>query len=137
MYHIVYVSSATELFTKDELKALVDICNKNNKSLNISGMLLYNEGNFIQLIEGEEETVSKLLHKIEMDSRHRGILILSKGNVDERSFPDWSMGFKIVPAYEFSKFDEFKNSKERLINAKNYPAVTLLKTFSSLSYYRK
>ena len=54
MYYIVYLSSASKLFTEDELKEIVDISVKNNTRLGITGMMLYNEGNFIQVLEGEE-----------------------------------------------------------------------------------
>lgn len=132
MYYIVYVSSAAKLFTEEELKEIVDISIRNNTSLGITGMMLYNDGNFIQVLEGEEETVKKRYHIIERDSRHSGILILSEGKLEKRSFPDWSMGFKVIPAFEFSQFDKFKNPKERLNSADSHPAVTLLKSFSTL-----
>ena len=132
MYYIVYLSSASKLFTEDELKEIVDISNKNNTRLGITGMMLYNDGNFIQVLEGEEEIVKSRYSIIERDSRHSGILVLSEGHVGDRTFADWSMGFKIIPAFEFSKFDKLKNPNERLGSADSNPAIALLKSFSIL-----
>jgi hypothetical protein len=58
--------------------------------------------------------------------------VLNDGHHEERSFPDWSMGFKIIPASEFSQFDQFRNPKERFDVANHHPAIALLKSFSSL-----
>ena len=132
MYYIVYLSSAYKLLTEDELKEIVDTSNKNNTRLGITGMMLYNEGNFIQVLEGEEAIVKKRYSIIETDPRHFGILVLTDGHIENRTFPDWSMGFKIIPAFEFSQFDQFKNTKERLSNDSTHPAVALLKSFTSL-----
>jgi len=132
MYYIVYVSSASKLFSEEELKEIVDISVINNTRLGITGMMLYNDGNFIQVLEGEEEIVKNRYSIIERDSRHSGILVLDHGYIDNRTFPDWSMGFKIIPAFEFSKFDKLKNPTERLDNGASHPAITLLKSFSRL-----
>jgi hypothetical protein len=57
-------------------------------------MLLYKDGNFLQVLEGEEETVRNLYTKIGGDPRHHGLLTLIQGPLAERQFPDWSMGFR-------------------------------------------
>ena len=132
MYYIVYLSSASKLFTEDELKEIVDISVKNNTRLGITGMMLYNEGNFIQVLEGEEEIVKNRYSIIERDSRHFGMLVITDGHVENRTFPSWSMGFKIIPALVFSQFDQLKNPKERLSNDDSHPAIALLKSFSIL-----
>ncbi len=57
-------------------------------------MLLYKDGNFMQLLEGPEESVSALLARIERDGRHRGMIVLNKKSILNRKFPEWSMAFK-------------------------------------------
>lgn len=94
MFSLVYVSSAKELFSDDDLKALLQQSRDNNTRVSVTGMLLYKDGNFMQLLEGLEETVMSLYAKIERDPRHRGVLILLRREIRERAFPDWSMGFK-------------------------------------------
>src|SRR5687767_6279847 len=94
MFHLVYVSSAINLFNSDELKDLLEISRRNNSALDITGMLLYRDGNFIQALEGDEQAVRALFEKISRDPRHKGIVTLVQGETPEREFPDWSMGFR-------------------------------------------
>lgn len=57
--------------------------------------LIYKDGNFIQVLEGEEPVVRKLFEKIWRDARHKLVSIIHAGSLDERQFPDWSMGSEI------------------------------------------
>jgi hypothetical protein len=93
LFSFIYVSSAVHPFSVSELEALLRACHENNSNLDITGMLLYKDGNFMQVLEGEEATVLKLAAKIHADCRHKGMITLWKGYTDERQFPDWSMGF--------------------------------------------
>ena len=94
MYMIVYVSSAVELFSEQELMTLLEKSRKNNSTLDITGMLLYKDGNFMQFLEGPKEAVLALIATIKLDARHRGIIILLHEDHAEREFKEWSMGFK-------------------------------------------
>jgi len=94
MYSLLYVSSASKPFSADELTALLKSSRENNSRLDISGMLLYKDGNFMQLLEGEEAAVSGLYAKIVQDLRHKGPITLLRGPTPERSFAEWSMGFR-------------------------------------------
>ena len=94
MYQLIYASSASYLFTDEELLALLAQCRNKNASLDVTGLLLYKDGNFLQALEGEESTVHSLYDKISLDRRHKGHLVLLKGQVKERDFADWSMGFR-------------------------------------------
>jgi hypothetical protein len=94
MHTLVYVSTAVRTFTPEELKTLLIQCRRDNTAQDITGMLLYKDGNIMQLLEGDKERVTTLYHKIERDPRHRGSLILLQSDTDQRSFKDWSMGFR-------------------------------------------
>jgi hypothetical protein len=94
MYSLLYVSSAATAFSAEDLRALLKLARENNTRLDVTGMLLYKDGNFMQLLEGEESAVQGLYDKIVRDPRHKGALTLLKGNVEERSFGQWSMGFR-------------------------------------------
>ena len=94
MFFLVYVSSAVKLFSPSELISLMAKSQENNAKKGITGMLLYKGGNFMQLLEGEEELVRNLFHKIAVDQRHQGEMVLLQGQSEERQFPTWSMGFR-------------------------------------------
>ena len=104
MITLVYVSFATKVMMDEELRSLLQAARDKNKELDITGMLLYRDGFFIQALEGEEETVLNLYNKIKTDPRHRSVLQIYREGIKNRAFEDWSMGF--------NKFDS--NSLEEL-----------------------
>lgn len=113
MFFIVYASSATKHFSRSELLALLTKARATNTKLGITGILLYKDGNFIQVLEGEETAVRALYAKIEKDVRHAGIIVLLQGNELERQFPDWSMGFRDLNdpnVLALPGFNEFLNT---------------------------
>ncbi|MFN7926945.1 MAG: BLUF domain-containing protein [Blastocatellia bacterium] len=91
---LVYVSSATELFSEEALLALLVQAREANLRRSITGMLLYHAGNFMQVIEGPENAVQELHKKIMADPRHTNILTLLCRPQQQRQFAEWSMGFK-------------------------------------------
>ena len=91
---IVYVSSATTIFTDDELISFLQSFRESNKKRHITGFLLYHEGNFIQAIEGPEKEINALVESIEADVRHTGMIMLWKNPIPQREFPQWFMGFR-------------------------------------------
>ena len=113
IFSLVYVSSATLPLSGEDLRALLAACRENNARLGVTGMLLYKDGNFMQVLEGDEEAVRGLYARIEDDPRHGGEIILHRGFVDERRFPDWSMGFRNLDSPEGRRapgYSEFLNS---------------------------
>ncbi len=90
---LVYISAATMPFSEDELQDLLAIARTNNAKLDVSGMLIYHEGAFIQVLEGQEHVVERLFHKIEKDERHANTSILLRTSAEERTFENWSMGY--------------------------------------------
>jgi hypothetical protein len=98
MYLLVYVSSASELFSDEALIELLKKARENNHKLDITGMLLYKDGNFMQLLEGPKDAVLGLVSKIKLDPRHHGFLALLQQEQAQREFSDWEMGFKKLDA---------------------------------------
>ncbi|MGI9175013.1 MAG: BLUF domain-containing protein [Rhodothermales bacterium] len=94
MIQYVYVSAAVELFSNEALVHLLRQCRENNERLSVTGLLLYKDGNFMQLLEGPEEAVDAVIARIGEDPRHRNVIPLIRRPVEERLFPTWAMGFK-------------------------------------------
>jgi hypothetical protein len=61
MFRIVYVSAASEPFSDQQLKELLQKSRQNNVAAGITGMLLYKDGTFMQTLEGPELAVKILL----------------------------------------------------------------------------
>lgn len=92
--HLVYVSSRKPECTTQEIDKILAACNKNNKELDITGILLYSDSKFVQYLEGENKAIMTLYDKIKTDDRHRNAVLISHGLIKERSFPKWQMGHK-------------------------------------------
>lgn len=119
MYYLVYISSAVKPMNYDDLSALLQQCRDNNQKLGITGMLLYQNGTFLQLLEGEQQVVMDLYNTISKDHRHTAIHTVLDGEIAERNFPDWSMGFfNMDKAGEFPQYSEFIDEKLELTSFK-------------------
>ncbi|RFZ91242.1 BLUF domain-containing protein [Mucilaginibacter conchicola] len=102
LFYLIYMSRAARKMRSADLDELMDWCVSRNRSLDVTGMLLFVEernalnswGRFVQVLEGPEETVRNLYNSIRKDSRHREVTELFTYTVGRRNFPDWSMGFK-------------------------------------------
>jgi hypothetical protein len=65
----------------------------NNQKYNITGLLIYKNNQFAQVIEGDEDAIERIWNKIQRDTRHKDIQLLSREPITNRSFTKWSMLF--------------------------------------------
>ena len=70
----IYASRASEAFVEGELAGLMEQSRSNNLRGELTGMLLYCEGSFFQVLEGEEEAVRSVYRSIEKDPRHEDMV---------------------------------------------------------------
>lgn len=96
IFQLIYASSGTKLMSDDELLELLAKSRANNTRRNITGLLLYQDGNFMQVLEGVQDAVLELHRVICADPRHRGVQTLLQTFVPEREFPDWSMSLRRI-----------------------------------------
>ncbi|MFN8577859.1 MAG: BLUF domain-containing protein [Candidatus Sericytochromatia bacterium] len=104
LYKLIYSSRENIKFTDDVLKAILDKANKHNSKNDITGVFLYIDGNIIQLLEGEKDDIEALFERISKDNRHKNIKVLIKGSAEERTFPEWYMGFKSMNYSDYSEY---------------------------------
>jgi hypothetical protein len=135
MYQFVYVSSAVSPFTDELLNALLDVSRRRNSACNVTGLLLYANGNFIQLLEGEHVDVLATRARIEADQRHRGMVVLLEGPCAQRDFADWSMAFRKVDGPEAEKLLGFSTFFAQKADpaAQRSAAVRMLEFFKELN----
>jgi Sensors of blue-light using FAD len=101
----VYASAATVRFDKKDLHDLLEGCRRNNAGRDITGMLLYQNKSFFQILEGPEEEVAALYEKISMDPRHDKVAKILQTQIAERSFAEWTMGHSEVTYTDLAKID--------------------------------
>ncbi|MCL2915728.1 BLUF domain-containing protein [Shewanella corallii] len=93
LFELVYMSRAQSPMVERDLTALLVEARANNERVGITGMLLYRNGSFLQLLEGEEQQVLKLYDTVRQDPRHGRVTQLYSHHLPQRHFADWSMGF--------------------------------------------
>jgi hypothetical protein len=96
MIQTAYVSRAAVTMTQEALLSLLQQCLANNEASGVTGMLLYGNDTFLQVIEGEEAVLDEVVEKIRKDPRHSEIRFLHRKPIEHRQYTDWSMGFKRV-----------------------------------------
>jgi uncharacterized Fe-S cluster-containing MiaB family protein len=136
MYHLAYFSTASMRFSEEDIDRLLKVSKDNNRKLGITGILLFIEGSFLQVLEGEKENVLDLFQTIRQDDRHYDVIIVFEGEKNKRNFEKWSMGFKGIPLLEYKQQTGFEDiSDEDFINnilKKNHPKISsTLKIFYS------
>ena len=92
MLQLVYESCSTRDITEIDIAEIMTAARANNVKAGVTGMLIYHQGMFIQVLEGPEDHVNKVFAHIERDPRHDDIWILARMTVERRSFEHWSMG---------------------------------------------
>ncbi|MGM4926975.1 BLUF domain-containing protein [Tardiphaga sp. 804_B3_N1_9] len=98
MFRILYLSTANQQFSSQELTDLLQKARARNEAVQVTGMLIHSDGDFLQVLEGEPENVIGVYDRISVDPRHRDISVLQRGlGYGDRLFPNWTMGFKRVP----------------------------------------
>jgi len=94
MFYLIYTSIAREGIQMQDLREILDKARECNQRNGITGLLLFKNNRFMQLIEGDEAHVQELMEKIRSDHRHSNILVLQSDQAESRQFSDWSMAFR-------------------------------------------
>lgn len=98
--HLVYTSASTQRMSKEELFSLLKAARVRNRDRSVTGILLYIEGTFFQVIEGEADTVRELYGRIRQDPRHTHVTTIIEEPIARRAFAEWTMGYDFVSEEE-------------------------------------
>lgn len=92
-YQIIYSSESATPMQMDELEELLEHARRSNAEKGITGALIYVDGVFLQILEGDMETVQELMGKISKDFRHETVTVLKEGAIPSAAFRDWEMAY--------------------------------------------
>lgn len=115
LYTLVYLSTASAL-SEEELNSILAVSRRNNARVEVSGALIYCDGNILQVLEGSKDNVFKVYDKIKADRRHRDLIILQSREIPVRNFEEWSMGFRTSSKSEFKQLEGYLNLREQSAN---------------------
>lgn len=96
LIHCIYASRGHPALSEASLPALLDHARRNNLARDITGMLLFIEGSFFQVLEGDAQVVDQVYDSIARDPRHDRVTQIIREPIARRSFGEWSMGFVTV-----------------------------------------
>lgn len=139
MRSLLYLSTATSLLSDEEIINILNTSRSFNQKHSITGLLLYHQGSFLQVIEGEKDIIHSLFYKkISLDKRHEGIILLLDEQTNERSFSEWSMGFKQIANNDWSELEgylDLGNTKKfnKIANSGTPEVITIIKSFSDVN----
>ena len=94
MRQLMYASHTSPDLTARELDRVLTASRRNNHMLGITGLLLYIDGGFLQMLEGDERALRELHTRIADDRRHWDLRLMLDRETPVRAFPGWSMGFE-------------------------------------------
>jgi len=75
------------------LLALLEQSRAKNAKLDITGILVCYKKHFLQVLEGERETIFDLFKTIREDERHTSVITCWDNPISKREFKDWTMAF--------------------------------------------
>jgi hypothetical protein len=131
LLQLIYMSS---LVTTEQtlVDAIVETSVRNNQHNKITGMLLHSEGNVVQVLEGEKQSVIDTFHRIENDIRHLGIIVLIDEEIAHKDFGTWSMGCKHINGISFLD----QPGDARLLNLRNSEVASRVRPSKALDVLR-
>jgi hypothetical protein len=96
LLHIIYCSAASVSFDEAQIPAILAQSRTNNGIRNVTGMLLYIQRSFFQVLEGDAATVNAVYANIQLDPRHYRVTQIIAEPIVRRSFGEWTMGFSTL-----------------------------------------
>ena len=120
LFHLGYVSTETGDLGSTGMVELLTEARRINTLRDITGLLLHRDRSFYQVLEGAEDVVRQTFDSIEKDERHTAIDVLFEGEVDEREFPDWQMGFLNLDGVDIETLQGYSDFLSREDNAKDF-----------------
>jgi hypothetical protein len=92
-YRIIYSSVSSTPMQLEELEDLLEQAQGNNSRNGITGALVYVDGFFLQVLEGEKDSVQELMQTISKDFRHETVTVLQAGEIAAAAFSGWDMAY--------------------------------------------
>lgn len=92
MHRLLYISTSRAPITPALLDDILRVSRRNNVDSGVTGLLIAGGSRFLQVLEGEADSVHATYRRIAADPRHFASVILHDAAVDARTFGAWAMG---------------------------------------------
>lgn len=91
MRQLVYISTGSAELTESDVADILATSQRKNPQRGLTGFLIYNGRNFLQLLEGDAAAIEILMEDLRGDPRHSGVVRIEDVPSDVRRFSDWTM----------------------------------------------
>ena len=112
LHRLAYISTFIGDATQRDLDEILQTARRRKSADGITGLLVFHEGNFFQVLEGPREEVLACYARILRDTRHRECVTLLSGPVQSREFADWEMAYIPFAALGPTDQQDFINLQE-------------------------
>ncbi len=131
MYRLIYLSTASKTKMSDsDLASLLLKSQKSNRNIDITGILLHKNGEFIQILEGEKKSVLDLFEIIKKDKRHKNIIAFDQKEIEKRYFTGYFMAFDDTHFDKLNKFESLRDfNQDKILKSDKDTVILFLKTF--------
>jgi hypothetical protein len=93
VFHLLYRSAASPTLEFRDLEDILLISRIHNARDGITGLLVYRDFAFLQLLEGDAQRVRATVERIREDPRNFNLEVLAEIESEERLMPKWSMAW--------------------------------------------
>ncbi|MFZ4551294.1 MAG: BLUF domain-containing protein [Aquabacterium sp.] len=131
LIRLIYASTANDAVDINEFKRILLQAQTNNQRRDLTGMLAFNSKIFLQALEGDRDQVNDLYGRLMRDPRHHSLAVLKAGEIEERHWSNWSMGFAAPTADNRALF--LKHSTQSTFNPYGMKADAVEKMLMELS----
>lgn len=114
--YLIYSSVRNASCTDQQIQNILKSCEKNNPGKSVTGVLVHSQNYFLQFLEGEENDLMNLFNLIKKDDRHSKVILLNKGEIKERMFPSWHMGYKDADKDEMTLITDASSDENEVFN---------------------
>lgn len=134
LIHLIYSSAATCALQHEDLVQLLEKSRKNNSETGVTGMLLYENGSFFQVLEGPPEAVDQLYERISQDERHTKAVTIIREPIAKRTFGEWTMG---SANFDSQDLDEIVGLNDFFSNGSSFTQLGTGRAKKLLTAFRK
>jgi hypothetical protein len=103
-HQIIYSSESATPMQMEDLEEILEHARRSNAQKGVTGALVYVDGVFLQILEGEAETVQSLMATIGRDVRHETVTVLKQGEIPAPVFKDWKMAYVSATAEQVAQW---------------------------------
>lgn len=103
-------------YLEDDLTQILASAISHNQTHDITGVLFFDNGKFIQILEGTKQELNALLERIKLDTRHKNFKLLMDEPIDKREIQDWSMKAFDLTEHEPQDWTQLEDLRDAYLN---------------------